>query len=272
LNFWAKTEPPLNLLILYSRLSGDRMKNEISFKNVNKSFYSLKGETNVLKNINFTINEGEIVAIVGPSGCGKSTLLNLISGLIQPDSGNININGKVGYMFQKDNLFEWRNVYKNITLGPEIAKQKINSEQIDSFLQKYGLLDFKNHYPKELSGGMRQRVALLRTLILNPDILLLDEPFSSLDYQTKITVQDDIYRIIKDSKKTTILVTHDITEAIAMADRVIVLTKRPSTIKGIYEIELDLKQEKTPFLARNSAKFKDYFNLIWEALDIHEER
>lgn len=246
------------------------MENKITFTNVNKSFYSLKEETVVLNQISFDVKKGEIVAIVGPSGCGKSTLLNLISGLIQPDSGKIEINGKVGYMFQKDHLFEWRTVYKNITLGPEIAKIKIEPEKIDQILKKYGLYDFKNHYPKELSGGMRQRVALLRTLALNPDILLLDEPFSSLDYQTKITVQDDIYKIIKDAQKTTLLVTHDITEAIAMADRVIVLTKRPSTIKAIYDIELDLKEEKTPLLSRNSPKFKEYFNLIWEALDIHE--
>lgn len=246
------------------------MENKITFTNVNKSFYSLKEETVVLNQISFDVKKGEIVAIVGPSGCGKSTLLNLISGLIQPDSGKIEINGKVGYMFQKDHLFEWRMVYKNITLGPEIAKIKIEPEKIDQILKKYGLYDFKNHYPKELSGGMRQRVALLRTLALDPDILLLDEPFSSLDYQTKITVQDDIYKIIKDAQKTTLLVTHDITEAIAMADRVIVLTKRPSTIKAIYDIELDLKEEKTPLLSRNSPKFKEYFNLIWEALDIHE--
>lgn len=246
------------------------MENKITFTNVNKSFYSLKEETVVLNQISFDVKKGEIVAIVGPSGCGKSTLLNLISGLIQPDSGKIEINGKVGYMFQKDHLFEWRTVYKNITLGPEIAKIKIEPENIDQILKKYGLYDFKNHYPKELSGGMRQRVALLRTLALDPDILLLDEPFSSLDYQTKITVQDDIYKIIKDAQKTTLLVTHDITEAIAMADRVIVLTKRPSTIKAIYDIELDLKEEKTPLLSRNSPKFKEYFNLIWEALDIHE--
>ena len=247
------------------------MENKITFTNVNKSFYSLKEETVVLNQISFNVKKGEIVAIVGPSGCGKSTLLNLISGLLTPDSGKIEINGKVGYMFQKDHLFEWRTVYKNITLGPEIAKIKIDSEKIDQILKKYGLYDFKNHYPKELSGGMRQRVALLRTLALDPDILLLDEPFSSLDYQTKITVQDDIYKIIKPAQKTTLLVTHDITEAIAMADRVIVLTKRPSQIKAIYDIELDLKEEKTPLLSRNSAKFKEYFNLIWEALDIHEE-
>ena len=217
------------------------MENEIEFKNVCKSFYSLKGETHVLQNMNFTIKKGEIVAIVGPSGCGKSTLLNLISGLIKPDQGTIQISKKVGYMFQKDNLLEWRTVYKNITLGPEIKKIKVDNKHIDTLLEKYGLSEFKFHYPKELSGGMRQRVALLRTLVLDPDILLLDEPFSSLDYQTKITVQDDIYKIIKETQKTTILVTHDITEAIAMANRVLVLTKRPSTIKAVFDIQLDLK-------------------------------
>ncbi len=247
-----------------------KMKKVISFKNVNKTFYSLKEETNVLKNINFEVEDGQIVAIVGPSGCGKSTILNLISGLIKPESGIIKVNDKVGYMFQKDNLFEWRTVYKNITLGPEIKKEKISEQKVDKLLKKYGLYDFKHYYPKELSGGMRQRVALLRTLVLNPSILLLDEPFSSLDYQTKITVQEDIYKIIKEERKTTILVTHDITEAIAMADTVIVLTKRPSTIKKIYNIDLDLKKNKTPLKARNSEKFQYYFNLIWEALDVYE--
>ena len=152
----------------------------------------------------------------------------------------------------------------------EIKKLKVDEKRIDELLTKYGLIDFKYHYPKELSGGMRQRVALLRTLVLDPDILLLDEPFSSLDYQTKITVQDDIYKIIKETKKTTILVTHDITEAIAIADTVIVLSKRPSSIKKIYQIDLELNEEKTPLKARNSIKFKDYFNLIYKELDIHE--
>ena len=245
---------------------------QIKLENVNKSFYNIKSETKVLENINIEINKGQIIAIVGPSGCGKSTLLNLISGLIKPDSGNITIDGKIGYMFQKDNLFEWRNVYKNITLGPEIKHIKESEKQIDEILKKYGLFNFKYYYPKELSGGMKQRVALIRTLILNPDILLLDEPFSSLDYQSKITVQDDIYNIIKQEKKTTILVTHDITEAIAMADIIYILTARPSTIKKKFIIDLDFKDdEKTPLKARKTAKFQEYFAAIWKELDFDDQ-
>ena len=247
------------------------MKMEIKFINVSKSFYSLTDETKVLKDINIEIPKGKIIAIVGPSGCGKSTILNLISGLIKPTSGEVIVNGTVGYMFQKDNLLEWRNVYKNITLGPEIQRIKIDEERIDNILRKYGLIDFKYKHPSELSGGMRQRVALIRTLILNPDILLLDEPFSSLDYQSKITVQEDIYKIIKLEKKTTILVTHDISEAIAMADIVYILTNRPSTIKNKYYIDLNIKEEeKTPLSARNTSKFQEYFSTIWKEIDFNE--
>ena len=242
------------------------MKMDIEFNKVNKTFISEKEITNVLKDISFKVNQGEIVAIVGPSGCGKTTLLNLISGLIKPDDGNILIHGKIGYMFQKDNLFEWRNVYKNITLGLEINKKEINKAKIDEILKKYGLYEFKEYYPKQLSGGMRQRVALIRTLILNPDILLLDEPFSSLDYQSKIIVQEDIYKIIKESKKTTLIVTHDISEAIALADYVYVLSKRPSTIKAKHKINLNI-DNKTPLKARNSVRFKEYFNILWEELN-----
>ena len=244
---------------------------EIRLENVSKAFYSSKDYTEVLNNINIEVKEGQIVAIVGPSGCGKSTLLNLISGLIKPDSGKVIVEGKIGYMFQKDNLFEWRNVYKNITIGSEIKHIKENEQEIDEILKKYGLFDFKYYYPKELSGGMRQRVALIRTLILKPDILLLDEPFSSLDYQSKIIVQDDIYKIIKEEKKTTIMVTHDITEAIAMADVIYVLTSRPSTIKKKFDIDLDIdKNEKTPLNARKSIKFQEYFSMIWKELDFYE--
>ena len=244
---------------------------QIKFSNVNKSFYSEKEKTDVLKNINLEVLKGQIVAIVGPSGCGKSTILNLISGLIKQDDGDIFVDGKIGYMFQKDNLFEWRNVYKNITLGPEIKHLNIKEDEIDNILTKYGLIDFKYHYPSQLSGGMKQRVALIRTLILKPDILLLDEPFSSLDYQSKIIVQEDIYKIIKESKKTTILVTHDISEAIAMADVIYILTNRPSTIKEKIEIDFNIdKNEKTPLKARESSKFQEYFALIWNKLDFKE--
>lgn len=246
------------------------MENFLTFENVSKSFYSLKEETKVLQNISFNVKKGEIVALVGPSGCGKTTLLNLICGLTTPDEGNIVRKGTIGYMFQKDQLFDWRTVYKNITIGPEIAKKGIDKKKIETMLEKYELYEFKDYYPKQLSGGMRQRVALLRTLALNPDILLLDEPFSSLDYQTKIKVQEDMYKIIQNENKTAILVTHDISEAIAMADKVIVLTKRPTTIKGIHEIHLDIEGKKTPLKARNSSRFKEYFNLLWKELDFDE--
>ena len=244
---------------------------QIKFESVNKSFYTLKDETKVLNNINIEIPKGKIVAIVGPSGCGKSTLLNMISGLIIPDSGSLTVDGKIGYMFQKDNLLSWRNVYKNITLGLEIKKEKINEKYIDEVLKKYGLYEFKYSYPHQLSGGMRQRVALIRTLVLNPDILLLDEPFSSLDFQSKIIVQEDIYKIIKESKKTTIMVTHDISEAISMADIIYVLTNRPSTIKKKFDIDLKIDDDKkTPLNSRKSEMFSKYFSLIWKELDFVE--
>jgi len=246
------------------------MKEILRFNKVYKSFYTLKEETKVLEDISFNVFEGEIVALVGPSGCGKTTLLNLICGLISPDEGEVIRKGKVGYMFQKEQLFEWRTIYKNITIGPEISKIKIDDNKIINMLKKYDLYDFKDYYPKELSGGMRQRVALLRTLALDPDILLLDEPFSSLDYQTKIKVQEDMYKIIKEEKKTVILVTHDISEAISMADRIIVLTKRPTTIKSVHNIDLGLIEDKTPLKARSVDKYKDYFNLLWKELDYYE--
>lgn len=246
------------------------MERILNFKQVSKSFFTLKEETKVLEDINFYVNKGEIIALVGPSGCGKTTLLNLICGLIEPDVGEIEINGTIGYMFQKDQLFDWRTIYKNITIGPEISKIKVEQEKIENMLKKYDLYEFKDFYPKQLSGGMRQRVALLRTLALDPDILLLDEPFSSLDYQTKIKVQEDMYKIIKDSNKTTILVTHDISEAISMADRVLVLSNRPTTIKSMHDINLSIEGTKTPLKARNSNEFKDYFNLLWKELDFYE--
>lgn len=241
---------------------------QIRLINVSKSFYLDDKYIEVLKNINIEIEKGKIIAIVGPSGCGKSTILNLISGLIKPDSGTVKVDGKIGYMFQKDNLLEWRNVYKNITIGCEIKHIKPDKEMIEDTLKKYGLYEFKDNYPHELSGGMRQRVALIRTLILNPDILLLDEPFSSLDYQSKIVVQQDIYKIIKDYKKTTILVTHDITEAIAMADEIYVLSNRPAIVKYKNIIDLNLPgDKKDPLSARSAPSFQNYFKKIWEQLD-----
>lgn len=240
----------------------------VEFKNVSKSFVNELELTKVLNDISFKIEKGQIVSIIGPSGCGKSTILNLISKLEKVDQGEVNVDGNIGYMFQKDNLLSWRNVYDNITIGLEIQR-KMNLENkayINSLLTKYNLDKFKHFFPRQLSGGMKQRVAIIRTLALNPDILLLDEPFSALDYQTKLIVQEDIYKIIKNEKKTTILVTHDVTEAIAMSDMVIVLSNRPACIKRIVDIDfIDLN--RTPLSARNHPSFQIYFNKIWKEIN-----
>lgn len=244
----------------------------LKFKNVSKN-YCNKGESlEVLKDIEFELGEGQIIAITGPSGSGKTTILNLISGLLKPSKGQIETNGEIGYMFQKDHLFEWRTVYDNVILGLEIKKMlnDENIKKINRMLDIYGLKEFKNNYPSELSGGMRQRVALIRTLAVNPSILLLDEPFAALDYQTKLKVCDDMYKIIKKENKSTIIVTHDITEAISIADKVIVLSQRPAKIKKIYNINLTVDGVRTPFKSRSSKEFKDYFNAIWEELNNSE--
>ena len=241
---------------------------KLEMKNVSKTFYTEIGALDVLEDITFNLNEGEIIAIVGPSGSGKSTLLNIISKLIEPTEGEIYVDGEIGYMFQRDHLFNWRTVWKNIMLGLEIKKEK-NQENIDKtkeLLTKYGLIDFINSYPQELSGGMRQRIALIRTLATNPQVLLLDEPFSALDYQTIINVSEDIFKMIKDSNVSAILVTHDISEAIAMADRVIVLSHRPAKLKKIIDIKTD-SPDNTPFNKRLSSEFRKYFDEIWGLLN-----
>lgn len=252
------------------------MKPILSLSNVNYSYHTKDGETAALRNINLDIEPGSFTAIVGPSGCGKSTLLSLIAGLNAPDSGEIHLNTSensnnsinVGYMLQRDNLFEWRTVFKNVTLGLETRKE-CTSEKLalaHHLLDTYGLKQFKNSKPSQLSGGMRQRVALIRTLALEPDILLLDEPFSALDYQTRLEVGDDIYKIIKEQKKTAILVTHDIAEAIAMAQKVVILTPRPGTISQIVNINVTTDGERTPFNTRSAPEFATYFNTIWKEL------
>ena len=241
--------------------------------NLTKDFYTKEGEMQVLSNISFTLFQGEILSLLGPSGSGKSTILNILTKLLEPTSGSVTINGTVGYMFQKDHLLEWRSIMDNITLGLEIMHKKNDKksmERIERLLKTYGLWDFRNMYPKELSGGMRQRVALIRTLSVDPDILLLDEPFSALDYQTRLMVNDDVYKIIKNENKSVILVTHDISEAIAMGDKVAVLSKRPSTIKNEYKIDLSMEEEKTPFKCRKVPKFQTYFDLLWKELDNNE--
>ncbi|NLK74525.1 MAG: ABC transporter ATP-binding protein [Clostridiales bacterium] len=253
----------------------------LKIDHISYTYHSLEGETLALFDVSFEVKEGEFVAVVGPSGCGKSTLLSLIAGLLTPSSGYIYINGKdikssgknIGYMLQKDHLLDWRTTLKNVTLGLEI-QNKLNDNsylQINDMLDTYGLITFKNSYPSELSGGMRQRAALIRTLLLEPDILLLDEPFSALDYQTRLEVADDIWGIIRKEKKTAILITHDISEAISMADRVIILTNRPGTVKNIIDINLSL-ENRTPFTSRSAPEFKDYFNLIWKEFDHNEQK
>lgn len=249
-------------------LGGEYMDKYLEFMNVNKTFYGENGKTDVLKDISFSLHNDEIIAILGPSGCGKSTILNLISGLIKPTSGKIKINKEIGYMFQQDLLFSWRTVKDNVTLGLEISKSlsKENILYVENLLDKYHLGEFKNHYPNELSGGMQKRVSLIRTLALKPDVLLLDEPFSGLDYQTKLIVIEDIYKIIKNEKKSALIVTHDIGEAIAFASKVIILGKRPSYIKKIIDIDLKI-DNKTPLLAYKSPLYSYYFDLIYKELE-----
>lgn len=248
------------------------MDDLVEFKDVSKTFFSEKGETIVLSHVSFSLKPHEIIAIIGPSGCGKSTLLNLVSGLIEPSEGYVTLNARMGYMFQTDHLFSWRTVKDNVLLGLEIThtKTKENVKYAIDLLEKYQLGEFLHHYPQELSGGMRQRVALIRTLVLKPEVLLLDEPFSALDYQTKLLVLDDVYRIIHEEKKSAIIVTHDISEAISFADRVIVLSSRPSSIQASIPIDLHLQEEKTPIKARKSKEFPVYFDKIYKELH-HDE-
>jgi NitT/TauT family transport system ATP-binding protein len=255
-----------------------RAKPLVSIRNISMKYQSPEGEIEALKNVSLDIYEGEFISIVGPSGCGKSTLLNIIAGLIEPSEGEVLINDKivcrptdmVGYMPQRDQLFEWRNIWKNVILGLEIQKN-LNEQTVNftrKLLRDYGLFEFRHKYPSQLSGGMRQRVALIRTLAINPDILLLDEAFSALDYQTRLIVTDEVKQIINKENKTAILVTHDLAEAISMADKVVVLSKRPGTIKNTYTIQLTC-DVKTPIGCREAPEFREYFNKIWRDLDVH---
>lgn len=251
----------------------------LELKNINYSYHTLDGETKALSDISFALTSGEFTAVVGPSGCGKSTLLSLIAGLMKPESGEIFLNGepltenssKIGYMLQHDHLFEWRTVYRNVILGLEIrgALTAESKKKAESLLEQYGLLPFAHARPSELSGGMRQRAALIRTLILEPELLLLDEPFSALDYQTRLTVSDDIGQIIRRSGKTALLVTHDLSEAVSISDRVIILSERPASIARIVPIAFALEKD-TPLNRRNAPEFKNYFNEIWKELNHNE--
>jgi len=244
------------------------MEKILEVKNICKTYQAQNGEIEALKDINFDVKEGEYISIIGPSGCGKSTLLSIIAGLENKTAGEIDIKGKIGYMLQKDNLLEWRTIYKNVLLGLEIQKSLTpeNKMYVEELLKKYGLYEFKDKYPKQLSGGMRQRVALIRTLAIRPKVLLLDEAFSALDYQTRLMVTEDIYKILKNENITALMVTHDISEAISMSDRVIVLTQRPATVKKIYDIDFEM-ENRTPLTCRENPKFSQYFNLMWKELD-----
>ena len=246
------------------------MRPIVSLDNVSLRYHSVSGETPAVSHLNLEVLPGEFICIVGPSGCGKSSILSMLAGLLSPSEGSIRIDGEIGYMLQKDYLLEWRSIRSNALLGLEIQKKltKENIEYVDTLLEQYGLGDFKEHYPYQLSGGMRQRVALIRTLAVRPDILLLDEPFSALDYQTRLSVSDEIGSIIRKEGKTAILVSHDISEAISLSDRVVVLSGRPARLKKIYPIQLTI-EEYSPMKAREAPEFREYFNAIWEELDVH---
>lgn len=250
------------------------MEKLLEINNVSLTYQTPKDEINAIKNLSFYCNKGDFMSIIGPSGCGKTTVLSLIAGLISPTSGEIRLNvekpseqkSNIGYMLQKDHLFPWRTIEKNIYLPLEIKKikDKHAKENALSLLKKYGLYDFKDNYPEELSGGMRQRAALIRTLVSSPQLLLLDEPFSALDYQTRLSVCDDVYKIIKSEQKTAVLVTHDISEAIAMSDIIVVLTARPAQVKSIFKPNIE---GNSPIAKRESPQFGVWFEKIWKELN-----
>ena len=247
------------------------MNKVLTISNLEKSFHTRDGEIKALESVSFDVREKEFISIVGPSGCGKSTILSILAGLEEKSNGEINFSKDytIGYMLQNDSLFEWRTVLENCLLGLEITNQltKENKEYVINLLKTYGLEEFIDSYPSRLSGGMRQRVALIRTLATKPDILLLDEAMSALDYQSRLAISDDIYKIIKKEGKTAIMVTHDIAEAISMSDRIIVLSKRPATVKKVYEI--NMQNKSTPIHNRKCKEFASYYDEIWRDLDVH---
>jgi NitT/TauT family transport system ATP-binding protein len=248
---------------------------------VSLNYFTPERETLAIDKVNLEIKSGEFVAVVGSSGCGKSTLLSLISGLLAPSSGIVNIEGKrviapsprVGYMFQRDTLLEWRTVLQNVMIGPELLglNRASSLRRAEELLVAYGLGEFLHSLPSQLSGGMRQRAALARTLCPEPDILLLDEPFSALDFQTRLALSDEVFEILRNASKTVILVTHDIGEAVSMASRVIVMSRRPGRIKSEHFITYPSfgSVRPSPFSARKTPEFNGYFQAIWDELDVH---
>ena len=250
----------------------------VELQHVGLTYQAPDGEVTALEDVTFSIQEGEFVSLVGPSGCGKSTLLSAVAGLEPVSAGAILLEGetvtapspKIGYMPQQDQLFPWRTIWGNVTLGLELRRQNTRERQahVRELLERYGLSDFAQKTPGQLSGGMRQRCALIRTLAADPKILLLDEPFSALDYQTRLSVSADIYAIIRQEHKTALLVTHDISEAISLSDRVVVLTSRPATVRSVHDLaEL---RDLSPMERRDHPAFRTMFHTIWKELDVHE--
>jgi NitT/TauT family transport system ATP-binding protein len=254
---------------------------KVELRGVGLSYFGREGETEALKDVSLKIAPGEFVAIIGQSGCGKSTLLSLISGILAPTEGGVLVDGapvtgpsrKVGYMLQQDYLFEWRTILDNVLLGAEIQGVHLGRarERAAQLLTRYGLGQFMNHLPRQLSGGMRQRAALARTLCTEPDVVLLDEPFSALDSQTRIALADEVTEILRREGKTAILVTHDIGEAVSMAERVVVLSRRPGRVKSDHAIRFTTADGRrpAPFAARNAPEFNGYFNGLWQELEVH---
>ena len=251
------------------------MEPYIALQGVSFSYHRPDGEIEALSDISFTVSKGEFVSLVGPSGCGKSTILSILAGLLHTENGSKHINTDVsfGYMFQQDLLLPYYTIYKNISLGPSIhgTLDPSTEKRLDALLYQYELSQFRNKYPGQLSGGMRQRAALIRTLALNPDTLLLDEPFSALDYQTRLLVADDIGRIIRKEHKTAILVTHDLSEAISLSDKIIVLSKRPAKVIKIMNIDIPGK-EKGSLAVRERPEFGEYFQILWKEMNPPDER
>ena len=245
------------------------MKEVLRFEDVSMHYHSKQGETVALKDVSFSVTEGAFVAIIGPSGCGKTTLLSLAAGLLTPTKGKVIVpqNSSFGYMLQKDELFPWRTIEKNIFLPLEIKRANTpeNRERALALAEKYGLKQFLKNYPSSLSGGMRQRAALIRTLAVDPDVLLLDEPFSALDYQTRISVCDDVYKIIRNEKKTALLITHDISEAISVADEIFVLSRRPATVVAEHSLNFS---DAEPLKRRENKEFSRWFEILWKELNV----
>ncbi|MBE6994161.1 MAG: ABC transporter ATP-binding protein [Ruminococcaceae bacterium] len=248
----------------------------VDLQHVSLTYQSPDGEVEALRDVTFDVRDGEFISLVGPSGCGKSTLLSIICGLERPTSGQVCLDGepvtgptaRIGYMPQKDQLFPWRSIWSNVLLGPELrGETALRRDRAQELLERYGLASFARKTPSQLSGGMRQRVALIRTLVPDPEILLLDEPFSALDYQTRLSVSADIYGIIRRERKTALLVTHDISESVSLSDRVVVLSGRPGRVKAIHD--LAALRGLPPMARRERDDFRRCFNEIWKELDVN---